>query len=85
MRPPILLKGVRCSKQAGCAPMVKAFREGRELAEQWPDAGTIAGGLRVPAAVADFLVLRALRDSSGTAVAVSDAKMLESVKLIERT
>jgi threonine synthase len=62
---------------AGCAPMVKAFHEGRDFAEPWPNAATIADGLRVPAAVGDFLILRALRESRGTAVAVSDEKILE--------
>jgi threonine synthase len=66
----------------GCAPMVKAFREGREFAEMWPNARTIADGMRVPAAVGDFLILRALRESGGTAVAVPDADILESTFLM---
>jgi threonine synthase len=69
----------------GCAPMVKAFREGKEFAEPWPDARTIADGMRVPAAVGDFLILRALRDSRGTAVAVPDEAILEATYLIGRT
>jgi threonine synthase len=69
----------------GCAPMVKAFEQGDEFAEPWQGAKTIADGLRVPAAVGDFLILRALRESNGTAVAVSDAEMLEAAKLIGRT
>ena len=69
----------------GCAPMVKAFHEGREFAEPWQGAHTIAGGLRVPAAVGDFLILRALRESGGTAVAVSDQEMVEAAKLMGRT
>ncbi len=69
----------------GCAPMVKAFQEGREFAEPWQAAQTIADGLRVPVAVGDFLILQALRESSGAAVAVSDKEMLESAKLIGRT
>ena len=69
----------------GCAPMVKAFHEGREFAEPWQDARTIADGLRVPAAVGDFLILRALRQSGGTAVAVPDQEMLEAANLIGRT
>lgn len=69
----------------GCAPMVKAFHEGREFAEPWQDARTVADGLRVPAAVGDFLILRALRQSGGTAVAVSDQEMLEAANLIGRT
>jgi threonine synthase len=62
---------------AGCAPMVRAFHEGRDFAEPWPNAATIADGLRVPAAVGDFLILRALRESRGTAVAISDEMILE--------
>jgi threonine synthase len=57
----------------GCAPLVQAFHEGAEQATPWKDpASTVALGLRVPAAIADFLILRALRESRGTAVAVSE-------------
>jgi threonine synthase len=69
----------------GCAPMVKAFNEGREFAEMWPHARTIADGMRVPAAVGDFLILRALRESGGTAVAVPDAEILESTYRMGKT
>ncbi|HYA49088.1 MAG TPA: threonine synthase, partial [Burkholderiales bacterium] len=69
----------------GCAPMVKAFDEGREFAEPWPNARTIADGLRVPAAVGDFLILRALRESGGTAVAVSDGEILKGTYLMGKT
>jgi threonine synthase len=69
----------------GCAPMVKAFREGKEFAEPWTNARTIADGMRVPAAVGDFLILRALRESGGTAVAVPDAEILEATYLLGRT
>jgi threonine synthase len=69
----------------GCAPMVRAFHEGQEFAEPWQDAKTIADGLRVPAAVGDFLILRALRDSHGTAVAVPDEEMMDAADLIGRT
>ena len=69
-------------QSAGCAPMVKAFHEGKEFAEPWQDAKTIADGLRVPAAVGDFLVLRALRESSGTAVAVPDEEIMEATNLL---
>jgi len=69
----------------GCAPMVKAFREGKEFAEPWPNARTIADGMRVPAAVGDFLILRALRESGGTAVAVPDAEILEATYTLGRT
>jgi threonine synthase len=56
----------------GCAPMVKAWEEGEEHAPRWQDAHTFAAGIRVPQAVGDFLILRAVRESGGFAVAVSD-------------
>lgn len=61
----------------GCAPIVKAFREGADRAEPWPDPRTFASGLRVPSAIGDTLMLEALRDSGGTAVAVDDAAMAQ--------
>ena len=63
----------------GCAPIVRAFRKGTEFAEPWENAQTAAAGLRVPAAIADYLILRALRESGGGAVAVSDQEMLDWV------
>ncbi len=69
----------------GCAPMVKAFQEGKQFAEMWQDARTIADGLRVPAAVGDFLILRALRESNGAAVAVPDEEIMETSYLLGRT
>lgn len=68
----------------GCAPLVRAFAAGEEFAAPWEDAATIADGLRVPAAVGDFLVLRALRASHGAAVAVSDADALAGCALLAR-
>ncbi len=56
----------------GCAPIVKAYNEGVEHAELWPDAHTVASGIRVPIAVGDFLILRAVRNSGGFAIAVDD-------------
>ena len=64
---------------SGCAPMVRAWEAGRESAETWQGAATYASGLRVPGAVGDFLILRALRESGGGAVAVSDHQMAEWV------
>ncbi len=64
----------------GCAPIVRAFHEGAERAEPWQNARTVAAGLRVPRAVGDFLMLRALRESAGTAVAVSDEEILEAAR-----
>jgi threonine synthase len=69
----------------GCAPMVRAFEQGSEFAEPWQGARTIADGLRVPAAVGDFLILRALRESNGTAVSVSDAAIMKAVQLVGST
>jgi threonine synthase len=57
---------------AGCAPMVRAYEAGVEHAARWEDAHTIAAGIRVPQAVGDFLILRAVRESGGFAIAVSD-------------
>ena len=63
----------------GCAPIVRAFESGAETAGTWDNAHTVADGLRVPRAIADFLILRTIRESGGTAVAVSDAQMLEDM------
>ena len=63
---------------AGCAPMVKAWEEGVEHAPRWPDAHTFAAGIRVPQAVGDFLILRAVRESGGFAIAVSDQAIGEA-------
>jgi len=59
-------------QSTGCAPLVRAFEEGADHAQPWKGAATIAAGLRVPSAIGDYLVLQALRNSGGTAVAVSD-------------
>ncbi|HEX2387113.1 MAG TPA: threonine synthase [Candidatus Binatia bacterium] len=67
-----------------CAPIVRAFKEHKEKAEPWQNARTIAAGLRVPQAVADFLILRILRDSNGTAVTVSDEEMLAEIRRVGR-
>lgn len=64
----------------GCAPIVRAFQEGKERSEFWPGAATVAGGIRVPKALGDFLVLEAVRASGGTAVAVSDPEILAAVQ-----
>ncbi len=62
----------------GCAPIVRAFEAGAEFAEPWQNARTLAAGIRVPAAVGDFLILRAVRESGGAALAVSDAAIVEA-------
>ena len=64
----------------GCAPMVRAWEERNETATMWENAHTYASGLRVPRAVGDFLILKAVRDSNGAAVAVSDDAMAEHVQ-----
>ncbi len=64
---------------SGCAPIVRAFEEGVEHAERWEDASTVAAGIRVPRAVGDFLILRAVRESGGKAMAVGDPAILKAV------
>ena len=68
----------------GCAPIPRAFHAGEEFATPWEGAATIAAGLRVPAAVGDFLMLRALRESDGTAVTVSDEALVEAQMRMSR-
>ena len=63
---------------SGCAPIVRAFEEGKEHAERWEDAHTVAAGIRVPKAVGDFLILRAVRESGGKALAVGDPAILRA-------
>jgi len=63
-----------------CAPIVRAFEQGAERSEMWHNARTVADGLRVPKAIGDFLVLRAVRESGGTAIAVSDADMVAAMR-----
>ncbi len=65
-----------------CAPIVRAFREGTEKARPWEGATTIADGLRVPRAIGDFLILRAVRESGGTALSVPDAAMVDGMLAI---
>src|SRR6266581_3939998 len=67
---------------AGCAPIVKAFEEGAPESRFWEGAETIAGGLRVPKALGDFLVLQAIRETKGTAVAVPDDDSLAAMRLL---
>ncbi len=64
-------------QSAGCAPIVKAFEEGKEEADYWENATTLSSGLRVPSALGDFLILDILRESDGSAVAVTDEETLE--------
>src|ERR1700716_2839315 len=69
---------------AGCAPMVRAFEAGDEHAARWEDARTIAAGIRVPQAVGDFLILRAVRESKGFALAVDDEKISAALNEVAR-
>jgi threonine synthase len=71
-------------QSTGCAPIVRAFDEGTKHATLWEGAATIADGLRVPVAVGDFLILQALRESGGTAVAVPDSDMIHYTKVMGR-
>jgi threonine synthase len=71
-------------QSAGCAPIPRAFRAGDEFAAPWEGAQTVAAGLRVPGAVGDFLILRALRESDGTAVAVSDEALVDAQMRMSR-
>jgi len=64
----------------GCAPIVRAFAQGSDRAEEWDEPQTIASGLRVPSAIGDFMMLRALRESRGAALAVSDSDMLAAMR-----
>jgi len=67
---------------AGCAPIVHAFEQGNRFADEFPNAATTASGLRVPKAIGDFLILDALRESGGTAVAVTDEELLAATREI---
>ena len=65
---------------AGCAPIVRAFEAGEKTATEFPDAHTVASGLRVPKAIGDFLILKILRDSHGGAIAVDDEEMIRTAR-----
>jgi threonine synthase len=69
----------------GCAPIVRAFQQGTEKAQVWENASTVADGLRVPRAIGDFLILRAVRESGGTALSVPDESMVAGMLEIGRT
>jgi threonine synthase len=71
-----------CVQAEGCAPMVRAFHLGSEFAEPWENARTVAAGIRVPAAIGDYLILRALRESDGGAITVADQEILEHMKVV---
>ncbi|MFQ5849076.1 MAG: threonine synthase [Candidatus Binatia bacterium] len=68
----------------GCAPIVRALNRGKQRAEAWPNARTLASGLRVPQSVGDFLILEAIRLSRGTAVSVTDEEMITEINRVAR-
>jgi threonine synthase len=74
-----------CVQAEGCAPIVTAYRDGAEFAEPFPEPHTLAAGMRVPTAIGDFLVLRAVRESGGTAITVSDGEMVAAVRQLAET
>ena len=69
-----------CIQATGCAPIIKALHEDKAVSEMWPNAQTLAAGLRVPKAYGDFLILEIIRQSAGTAIAVSDDAIMSGVK-----
>ena len=69
----------------GCAPIPKALHEGKAASEMWPNAHTLAAGLRVPKAYGDFIILDIVRKSGGTAIAVSDDDIMDGVKELAST
>ena len=64
----------------GCQPIVKAYNDGADVSELWPNASTIADGLRVPHPFSDYLILNAIRETGGTALAVSDGDMVRAMR-----
>ena len=67
---------------SGCAPIVRAFEAGKRFADEYPNAETVASGLRVPKAIGDFLILDAIRASKGTALAVTDEELIDATREI---
>jgi threonine synthase len=67
-------------QSAGCAPVVKAWDEGRDVSEMWPNAATKAAGLRVPKAYGDYIILDILRKSGGVALAVTDDEIMDALR-----
>ncbi len=69
-----------CIQASGCAPIIKALQEKKPASEMWPNAATLAAGLRVPKAYGDFLILDIVRQSGGTAVAVTEDDIMAAVR-----
>jgi threonine synthase len=72
-------------QSTGCAPIPKAFDEGKSASEVWANAATLAAGLRVPKAYGDYIILDILRESGGTAVAVTDAEIMDALRFWAQT
>jgi threonine synthase len=70
---------------SGCAPIVRAFEAGEKFADEFPNAQTIASGLRVPKAIGDFLMLEILHESKGGAIAIDDSEMIGTVRDVGKT
>jgi threonine synthase len=66
-------------QSTGCQPIVKAFQEGKDVSEPWPNPVTVADGLRVPHPFADYLILQAIRETGGTALAIEDGDMVDAM------
>src|SRR5208337_3909227 len=69
-----------CVQSSGCAPIVKAWEQGAAASEMWPNAATLAAGLRVPKPYGDYLILDILKKSKGTAVSATDEEILEATR-----
>ena len=74
-----------CVQSDGCAPIPKALHDGKTASDMWPNAHTLAAGLRVPKAYGDFIILDVVRKSNGTAIAVSDDEIMAGVKELAST
>ncbi len=74
-----------CVQAEGCAPLVAAYEKGEEFADPFPDPHTLAAGMRVPAAIGDFLVIRAVKESGGAAITVTDDEMIDGMVEMART
>ena len=71
-------------QSTGCAPIVNAFEKGLNHATLWDNAHTVASGIRVPAAIGDFLILKAIRESNGCALAVEDEQIIKTRDMISK-
>jgi threonine synthase len=69
---------------SGCQPMVRAFKNGDKFAKPWENAKSIFGGIRVPGAIGDYLILNAIRESGGTALALDDSEILEAMQTLAK-